>query len=298
MTGAGLSNNMINLKEKVHCPGFTKLGSHVFRCWRRGGHGPVDLDTALIQSCDVYFYKLGERLKVDRISEYAFKSGFGNRTGIELPHENPGLIPTRRWKRKRFGERWQGGENLNLAIGQGYTLVTPLQVARYIAAVINGGKLMKPLLLKDAEPVVQGRLPLNPEQLEIIRNAMVQTVDNPRGTARRLRMRGAVIGGKTGTAQVVRLTDKLKGMKDEDIPYKFRDHAWMASFGEKDGKKYVVVTMVEHGLHGGSGAGPVCKAVYRLLFDKGAESGGVPSRAVPKRPAPAALNPTNQGQGN
>ena len=229
----------------------------------------MDLMPALIQSCDVYFYRLGERLTVDRMSDYSFKAGFGNRTGIDLPHENPGIIPTRKWKRKRFGERWQGGENLNMAIGQGYTLVSPLQVARYVAAVVNGGKLMKPLLLEDAEPVVQGELPITSEQIEFIREAMVQTVDSPRGTARRLRMKGVVVGGKTGTAQVVRLTDRLKGLKDEDIPYRLRDHAWMASFAERGEARYVCVVMVEHGLHGSSGAGPVVKAMYDHLFQEG-----------------------------
>jgi penicillin-binding protein 2 len=153
-----------------------------------------------------------------------------------------------------------------MAIGQGYTLVTPLQVARFFAGVINGGKLLKPLLLKDEKAVVQGEIPLAPEQLEQLHRALIQTVDNDRGTCRRLRTKGVVVGGKTGTAQVVRLTDKLKELKDDEIPYKFRDHAWMAAIAEKDGRRFAIAALVEHGLHGGSGAGPVVKAVIDYLF--------------------------------
>jgi penicillin-binding protein 2 len=266
VAGAGLKTGMLDPQETVNCTGQIKLGRHVFRCWRKGGHGKVNLERALVESCDVYFYKLGKKLTVDRMSEFAQECGFGHVTGIRLPHEKAGIIPTREWKRKRFGESWQGGDNLNMAIGQGYTLVTPLQVARFFAGVINGGKLLKPLLLKDEKAVVQGEIPLAPEQLERLHRALVQTVDDDRGTCRRLRTKGVMVGGKTGTAQVVRLTDKLKELKDDEIPYKFRDHAWMAAIAEKDGRRFAIAALVEHGLHGGSGAGPVVKAVIDYLF--------------------------------
>jgi peptidoglycan glycosyltransferase (EC 2.4.1.129) len=266
VAGAGLKTGMLDPQETVNCTGQIKLGRHVFRCWRKGGHGKVNLERALVESCDVYFYKLGKKLTVDRMSEFAQECGFGQVTGIRLPHEKAGIIPTREWKRKRFGESWQGGDNLNMAIGQGYTLVTPLQVARFFAGVINGGKLLKPLLLKDEKAVVQGEIPLAPEQLERLHRALVQTVDDDRGTCRRLRTKGVMVGGKTGTAQVVRLTDKLKELKDDEIPYKFRDHAWMAAIAEKDGRRFAIAALVEHGLHGGSGAGPVVKAVIDYLF--------------------------------
>ncbi len=266
VAGAGLKTGMLDPQETVNCTGQIKLGRHVFRCWRKGGHGKVNLERALVESCDVYFYKLGKKLTVDRMSEFAQACGFGHVTGIRLPHEKAGIIPTREWKRKRFGESWQGGDNLNMAIGQGYTLVTPLQVARFFAGVINGGKLLKPLLLKDEKAVVQGEIPLAPEQLERLHRALIQTVDNDRGTCRRLRTKGVMVGGKTGTAQVVRLTDKLKELKDDDIPYKFRDHAWMAAIAEKDGRRFAIAALVEHGLHGGSGAGPVVKAIIDYLF--------------------------------
>ncbi|WP_320174115.1 penicillin-binding protein 2 [Maridesulfovibrio sp.] len=266
VAGAGLHYGMITPEDTVYCPGHMKLGKYVFRCWRKGGHGETDLEKSLVESCDVYYYKLGLKLGVDRLSEFAFAAGFGKPTGISLPHEKGGLIPTRDWKKRRFGDIWHPGENLNFSIGQGYTLVTPLQVARSISSLINGGKLLRPQLLAGEPAEEQGELPLTDKQREIIRKAMIKTVDGQRGTARRLRMKGVVVGGKTGTAQVVKLTDELKKMKDEDIPYKYRDHAWMASFAEKGTQRYVVVCMVEHGLHGSSGAGPIVKSIYEYLF--------------------------------
>jgi penicillin-binding protein 2 len=267
MAGAALAEGIVNPKETVLCTGEITYGTHVFRCWKKGGHGSVNMHDALVQSCDVYFYRMGEKLGVDRISRFAKLSGFGGLTGIDLPHEKAGIIPSREWKLKRFGERWTGGENLNLAIGQGYTVVSPLQVARFVAALVNGGKMLKPSLLAGEPPLLKGQIPLAPEKLAIIRQAMIDTVETPQGTAKRIAIPGATLGAKTGTAQVVRLTDKLKEMKEEQIPYKFRDHAWMAAFGEKGNKRYSVVAMVEHGLHGASGAGPVVKAMFDYLFD-------------------------------
>ncbi len=286
MAGVGLRENMIDPEDTIYCPGHYKLGRRVFRCWKKGGHGRVNLRKALVESCDVYFYKLGERLGVDRISKFAKEAGFGGLTHIDLPHEKPGLVPTREWKRKRFNEPWQGGENLNMAIGQGFTLVTPLQVARFISALVNGGTLYKPNLLRDSPAEAQGTLPLNDEQRNLIIEAMVETVEGERGTARRLRRKDARIGGKTGTAQVVKLMAEYEDSETEEIPYKYRDHAWMASFGEKNGKRYVVVALVEHGGHGSSAAGPVVKAMYDFLFDPKRTPPEPKPSAQPQNPVP------------
>ncbi len=272
VAGVALANG-VDIEETFYCPGHLKFGGRVFNCWKKGGHGRVDMRKGLIESCDVYFYKIGDRLGVDAISDFAMRCGFGAPTGVDLPHEKSGLIPTREWKRKRHNERWQGGENLNLAIGQGYTLASPLQVARFIAALSNGGVLYKPMLLAGEKPVEQGRLPLDAEQLAFLRTSMIDTVEVEGGTARRLHKRGATIGAKTGTAQVVKLMEKFEDAGLDEIPYRFRDHAWMASFGEKDGRRYVVVGMVEHGGHGSSGAGPVVRSIYDYLFGAYATSG-------------------------
>ena len=265
MAAAALHEGMVDPKETVQCTGELALGNHVFHCWKRGGHGTVNFQRALVESCDTYFYKLGLKLGVDRISSYAKLAGLGDLTGIDLPHEKPGLVPTREWKMKRYGVRWTKGEDLNLAIGQGYTGLTPLQVARLVAALINGGKVLKPQLIRGMQPEVQGTLPLTPDQAAVLKRAMIATVEDPRGTCRRVLTPGVVVGAKTGSAQVVRLTDELKRMGDS-VPYKYRDHAWMAGFGERDGRRFVVVAMVEHGMHGASGAGPVVKAMLDALF--------------------------------
>lgn len=268
VVGGALLEDGFNPKETVYCNGQIKLGQRIFRCWKKEGHGAVNYQRAQVQSCDVYFYAAGERLKVNKMSAFAKGCGFGAVTGISLPHEKAGLVPTPDWKRKRFGEPWVGGDNLNMAIGQGFNLVTPIQVARFISALLNGGTLYRPLLLADAQPEVQGKLPLSDRNRTMIVDAMVETVQS--GTARRLFRKDARMGGKTGTAQVVRLKLKEgdKRRTTEEMSYEERDHAWLASFGEKDGKRYVAVCMVEHGGHGGSVAGPMLKAVYDYLFSE------------------------------
>jgi penicillin-binding protein 2 len=269
----GLESGTVSPSKTVFCSGKYTLGTRDFRCWNKGGHGVTDFKKSLRESCDVYYYQLGEQLGVEAISDFSIKCGFGVRTGIELPHERAGNMPTPEWKLKRFGEKWQRGETLNYAIGQGYTLTTPLQAARFVAALVNGGKILRPTLLRSEEPDVQGELPMSPAVRKMVVDAMVATVEEDRGTARILRRAGLRIGGKTGTAQVVKLLDKYEKKKTHEIPYKYRDHAWMVSFGEKDGKRFVVVSMVEHGGHGSSDAGPVAGAVLDSLLDVQAEGG-------------------------
>ncbi len=264
--GLALESKTVTPSTTVFCSGKYTLGQREFRCWNKGGHGVTDFKKSLRESCDVYYYQIGERLGVNAISEYATRCGFGVKTGIELPHERSGNMPTAEWKLNRLGEKWQGGETLNFAIGQGYTLATPLQVARFVAALVNGGNILRPTLLLTATPEVVGALPMSATTRKLILDAMVATVEEDRGTARILRRPGIRIGGKTGTAQVVKLMDKYEKKKTQEIPYKYRDHAWLASFAEKDGRRFVVVAMVEHGGHGGSDAGPVAGAVLDALF--------------------------------
>ncbi|MCF8085251.1 MAG: penicillin-binding protein 2 [Desulfohalobiaceae bacterium] len=266
IASAALQRETVTLDEELHCPGYYRLGNRVFRCWKNGGHGDVALREAIKQSCDVYFYKLGEKLGIDAISEYARRYGFQQETGIPLPEEHKGLIPSREWKKRHIGRTWQKGETLNTAIGQGYTLTTPLQIARYVAALVNGGHLLKPKLLVRNKPAQQERLPLSGDDLNFLLKSMRATVEEPHGTAWRLRRKDALIGGKTGTAQVIKLKDEYRKEETSAIPYKFRDHAWMASYGIRDKEKYIVVALIEHGGHGSSAAGPVVKSVYDHLF--------------------------------
>jgi penicillin-binding protein 2 len=266
IAGAALTHRIVATTDRVFCSGGLRLGNRLFRCWERRGHGWMDMNHGLVQSCDVYFYTLGDKLGVDRMHPHAVESGFGVRTGIDLPHESMGLVPSRDWKRRRFNEPWHGGENLNMSIGQGYMLTTPLQVARYTAAMINGGRLLKPQLLADAPPETLGELPLQAGHREFLVQTMVNTVEGSRGTARRIAKPGVRLGAKTGTAQVIRLMSEFERADLKDIPYHFRDHAWMNSFGQRDGRSYVIAAMVEHGGGGGSTAGPIIKSIYDYLF--------------------------------
>ena len=277
----------VNPRESVFCPGQVKLGNQIFRCWKKGGHGSEDLVHALIDSCDVYFYLMGDRLGIDKIEEFAKACGFGRPTGIDLPHEKSGLVPSRDWKRRRFGRPWTRGETYNVSIGQGYTLVTPVQVAVFVSALLNGGELLKPQLVDDATREVRGRVPAKPETLKFVVEAMRRTANG--GTAKVVGRKDADIGGKTGTAQVVKLkmTAGDRRLKTSEMEYAQRDHAWIATWGSKEGKTYVVIVMVEHGGGGSSVAGPVARKVYDYLFGPDPNA---PMLAMPE-PAPAVEHP-------
>jgi penicillin-binding protein 2 len=262
----------ISPRDSVFCPGEVKLGNQVFRCWKRGGHGSVNMENAIIHSCDVYFYLMAERMGIDRIEEFAKASGFGRPTGIDLPHEKSGLVPSRGWKRRRFGRGWAGGETYNVSIGQGYTLVTPLQMAVFVSALLNGGDLLKPQLLDDAPRESTGRVPARGETLNFVVSAMRKAASG--GTAHVVARKDADMGGKTGTAQVVKLKMGAgdRRLRASEMEYAQRDHAWIATWGTKNGKTYVVVVMVEHGGGGSSVAGPVAARIYDHLFGHGAQT--------------------------
>ncbi|MBR4422875.1 MAG: penicillin-binding protein 2, partial [Mailhella sp.] len=258
--------------ERVSCPGFLKVGNHTFRCWSRYGHGGVDMEHSLIRSCDVYYYSMALRMGIDTMEAFARACGFGRRTGIDLPYESPGNVPSRQWKKKRFKESWLQGDTVNASIGQGHVLVTPVQIAVFISSLINGGDLLKPQLVADAPREVVSRSPISAAHRAWIRNAMVKTVVGQGATAKSLKRGDMTIGGKTGTAQVVKI--RMQGerrVKSAEMEFRQRDHAWIGSWGEKNGKKVVIVTMIEHGGGGGSVAGPVTKAVYNILFPRGQE---------------------------
>ncbi len=274
---AGLAKGLINKDTTFFCPGHISFGNRRYHCWKRGGHGTVDLKRALSESCDVYFYQVGMRVGVDGLAEYARKLGLGAKTEVALEYEKSGLIPTKEWKKKKYGEKWQDGETLSLAIGQGFNLLTPLQLCQMTATLVNGGKLYQPQIIEkitDADGNIvesfiakqTGELTESEKKyLELIKEGMTEVVQGARGTARNARLAGITVGGKTGTAQVVRL-EQYKHLKEEDIPYKYRDHAWFTAFAPAEDPEIAVTVLVEHGLHGGSGAAPVAKAVMQKYF--------------------------------
>ncbi len=276
----------VSPRDTVYCPGYARLGKQIFRCWKKGGHGTMNMESSLINSCDVYYYIMADRMGIDKIEKFAKECGFGNLTGIELPHERTGLVPSRAWKKKRFNRPWVRGDTFNISIGQGSTLVTPVQMASYVSALLNGGKLLKPQLLDNMPPEVRKSIPCKDTTLQFVVNAMRKTASN--GTARVVGRKDADMGGKTGTAQVVKL--KLganeRRLKTSEMEYAQRDHAWIATWGKKDGKTYVVVVMVEHGGGGSRVAGPVAKKVYEHLF--GPDNGIPPKVKVDAAQLPAA----------
>jgi len=274
---AGLSEGVIDLNTTFYCPGHYYFGRRLYRCWKHSGHGSIHIKRAIIESCDVYFYQVGQRLGVDRLAKYAKKLGLGARSGIELEYEKRGIVPTKDWKRERFKEKWHEGETLSIAIGQGFNNMTPLQICLMTAAVANGGKIYQPqivesVMITDGEVIEKFTPKLISElssreksYLRIVQEGLFGVVQGKRGTARNVRIKGLTVAGKTGTAQVVRLAQH-KGFKEQDTPYKYRDHAWFTCYAPADNPKIAVTVLVEHGLHGGSGAGPIARVVLKKYF--------------------------------
>ncbi len=273
---AGLASGAITPDTPIYCPGSYFFGNRRYGCWKRGGHGTITLKRALEESCDVYFYQVGQRVGVDTLAEYAAKFGLGRKTGVELEHEKSGLTPTKKWKISRYQTKWQDGETLSTAIGQGFNLTSPLQICQMTATLANGGKLFRPQLVEqvtDPNGTVLARF--KPElldeikgldnYLELIRQGLVGVVNGPHGTARSAKIEGITVAGKTGTAQVVKVA-VYRHLKEENIPYKFRDHAWFTCFAPAEDPEIAVTVLVEHGLHGGSGATPIATAVLKEYF--------------------------------
>ena len=276
---AGLAEGILDPHETVNCPGHYRLGNRTYRCWKHEGHGEVDLEAALRGSCDVYFYQLGLELGVDVIAQYANRLALGELTGIELPGERRGLVPTRRWKEKARGESWIKGETVSTSIGQGYNLVTPVQLAQAYAIIANGGKARAPHLIKRletwdgervGEPVFHAEwdAEIDPAVFEIIQEALVSAVEGPEATGSLAQVRGVRVAGKTATSQVVGL-DLVKGLKPHEIPLRFRDHALFAAYAPADEPEIVVVAVAEHaGAGGGVVAAPMAQKVLARYFEK------------------------------
>jgi len=238
----------------------------------------MNLRQALIQSCDVYFYQLGLQLGVDRLAYFARGFNLGRHTGIRSGVESSGLVPTSAWKERRFREPWQKGETVSTSIGQGFNLATPLQMAVAFAAIANGGKLMRPRLVLRTQgrdgfvepgpaPEVTGRVPVAPEHLALVRDALMGVVEERGGTGGRARVAGVQVAGKTGTAQVVRV-EHTDAYDEDEIPLQYRDHAWFVAFAPVENPEIVVSVVVEHGGHGGSAAAPIAQKVLAAYFEK------------------------------
>lgn len=278
---AALQEGLITPQETFTCKGALELGGQKFRCWNHYGHGKVDLRRGIVESCDVYFYELGLRLGPAKLAKYASLFGFGRPSGVKLPQEAPGLVPTSPWKLRAYNLPWKDGDTINMAIGQGYVTATPLQIALMTAVAANGGKLVKPTLLqriRDSDgtvlfshaPQVVHELPIAPKHLEVLRSAMVDVVATKAGTGKRCRIPGLVVAGKTGTSQVIRHIQKTED--GAEIPYQERAHAIFVAYVYSRPKKLAVTVVVEHGGAGGQSAAPIARKVickYYGIVDPG-----------------------------
>ena len=277
VAAAALEEGLITENTEIFCNGTYRMGDRTFRCWKKRGHGTVNLHRAIVESCDVYFYHLGEMLGVDKIAEYAGKFGFGYKTGISLPGEKRGLIPTKGWKLKRYGERWQKGETTSLAIGQGFTLVTPLQLLRAYCAIANGGILYKAQLIKRIEttdgqvvkeftPEKERTVPVSRKNIDILRYALWGAVNEPHGTGWALKRKERDVCGKTGTAQVISMPEDTSDDVD-DVQYRFKDHALFVCFVPYKDPAIAILVIVEHGGHGGSVSAPIARRIVDGYFN-------------------------------
>jgi penicillin-binding protein 2 len=270
-----LEEKVITKHTRVFCPGFFRFGGRSYRCWKKEGHGSVDLIAAIQESCDVFFYTNGVQLGIDRMARVAKSFGLGETSGIGLAGEVGGLVPSSEWKERRFGERWYPGETVSASIGQGYNLYTPMQLAVSYAAIASGQRIQPRLVLRvegpdgveEAAPAKRSPVPIAPEHLALVRLGMAAVVEEPGGTGGRARVPGVRVAGKTGTAQVVRL-EHTEGMNELEIPIKYRDHAWFGAFAPAEAPEIAVGVFVEHGLHGSSGAGPIAQRILARYFEK------------------------------
>ncbi len=276
---AGLEEGVIDESTEFFCPGHHRFGNRIYRCWKRGGHGNVDIIKALAQSCDVYFYQVGQLLGVDRLAWYAKASGLGSQTGINLGKEGRGLIPTAAWKKKRTGVAWQRGETLSVAIGQGFNLATPLQMVDLTSAIANGGTRYKPIILESVttadgrtvyqcKPQVIGKLPLSAHSLGLVKKGLWAVVNGDKGTAKGSRLADIDISGKTGTSQVIS-RKKDDSRSEEERPAHHRPHAWFVAYAPSDAPEIAVAVLVEHGEHGSSAAAPIATELVKTFLRVG-----------------------------
>ncbi len=299
---SALETGLVSEGTSVFCSGSTYFG-RTFRCWKDGGHGGVDTHRAIVESCDVYFYDIGKRINIDTIAKYASAFGLGRPTGIELDGEASGNLPSTQWKLKARKEKWYQGETLSVAIGQGYLTVTPIQMARLTAGLVNGGKIYKPHLLAGETPELERTVDVDPDNLDFIKRAMLGVVYEGGGTGGRARSNIVSIGGKTGTAQVIGGAIKGKKLSDQH-----QDHAWFISYAPQLNSQIAAAVFVEHGGHGGSIAAPIAKRVIEAYFNppkpeseeekREAASGELqaPEEIKPEAQKPEVQNQANQNQ--
>ncbi|MEO5378390.1 MAG: penicillin-binding protein 2 [Magnetococcus sp. DMHC-6] len=268
---AGLAGGHITPNDQFYCPGYLTRQEHRFYCWKFRGHGSLDLKQALAQSCDVFFYKLAEKVGIDAIEHYGRGFGFGEISGIALPGERAGLMPSRSWKLARYRKPWYPGETLITAIGQGYMLATPLQLANMIATIANGGTLYRPVIERQNKPQLfhsKHKLNLRPEHLAYVREGLEEVVKGRLGTAKKVQPENLRVAGKTGTSQVVRHRRNVGGKVIQTDNESYKDHALFVAYAPTENPKIALSVVVEHGGSGSSSAAPIAMGILERYFEQ------------------------------
>lgn len=273
---AALEAGIINANTRVYCNGGMDIGNVRFHCWKHSGHGALNIIEALKYSCDIFFYEVAMRVGIDKIQEMAIKLGMNEPLNIGLDNEKSGNIPSKAWKYAKYGINWTQGDTANSGIGQGYVLVTPLQLATMLARVVNGGYAIQPTFIKPSPKELDSikRLDISARNIEIVKQGMYEVVNGVGGTAGRAKfnINGAKMGGKTGTTQVRRISMKERAggiRRDESLPWNLRNHALFIGFAPVDNPRYAVAVIVEHGSSGSGVAAPIASKILQeaLLLD-------------------------------
>jgi penicillin-binding protein 2 len=269
---AALEEGVITPDFRVNCAGAATFFGRSFKCWKKGGHGSVDLRHAIEQSCNVYFYTVGNMTTIDKIHKWATLLGLGEKSGIDLPNEVQGLVPSPEWKQRRFKEKWYAGETISVSIGQGAVSLTPVSMAVYAATLANGGTRVTPHLLKAVDegngwkpvptPPPHSTAPLDHDKLQAIRDGLWMVV-NGGGTGGRARIQGRDVSGKTGTAQNISNQGRAAARTNRDL----RDNGWFVFFAPRDNPQIAGVVLLEHGMHGPNAAS-VARHIIATFFAK------------------------------
>ena len=271
MADAGLSEGILQENTRVLCTGSKVFYNRLFHCYLASGHGNLDVESAIAKSCNVFFYTLGYKLGISKIANHARQLGLGEQTGIDLPGERSGIMPSPEWKERVRKSKWYPGETISVSIGQGAVSVTPLQILRAVSAIITGGKLVTPHVVLDSKsssrqpgswPIVQ--LPISEQNARIIRQGMWSSV-NDSGTGHNAEIPGLDICGKTGTAQVLSKETREELSVDAS---EFEDHSWFVGFASRDNPEISVVVFIEHGGKGGVAAAPLAREIFKAYYGK------------------------------
>jgi penicillin-binding protein 2 len=286
MATAMLESKALPADYHVFCPGSAEFYGRVFHDWKKEGHGEVELHKAIVNSCDVFFYNVGKQLGIDRISFYGGNLGLGHRTGVDLPGEETGVMPSEAWKQRVFHQKWYPGETISVAIGQGAIAVTPIQLAYMIGGITMGGRFHQPHLLLSDQPAHEIDFPISDATVDTVTEGMYGVVNEPGGTAGASKLPGIELCGKTGSAQVISNQGLARVGKHAEL----RDNAWFVGFAPRQNPEVVVAVLVQGGEHGGAAAAPIARDIVKAYYDK--KQGKIPPQQLTTQAVPPGIPPS------